>query len=132
MQYDPSKPLYTVKVTTSYNEEAFAEDKSHSWALGFEVEFQMGVAFDFTVEEPYLVGDKLRQMAAGEDVYIRCYQGNGEGSVQLRDGKITFRAAPSGAGGDVASRFTVPAADVLPELRKAFDYIDDKFYSKPE
>lgn len=127
--YDATKPLYTITVEAGCDQEAFAEDKTHSWNLDFVVEFQTGPKFEFSMWEPYLVIDKLRKMAAGEDVFIGCYMGNGEGSIELRKGEVIFVAHPSGAGGDVTSKFAVPSIEVLAALRKEFIHIDKMFYT---
>jgi hypothetical protein len=119
---------YTVTVEAVHNEEIFEENRSHAWTLSFVVEFQCGPKFTFVIEEPYLVDDKLRALAAGKDTYIQCYQGNGRGAVALRLGEMDFIAAPSGAGGDVSSTFTLPAAAVLPKLRDELKHVNSLYY----
>ena len=102
------------------------------WMLTFKFSaLDSSWCFEFDAIEPGMWPlSRWMALAAGdENVYMRLYQGNGEGCIQVEDaaqGKdaaqvktLVFMAAPSGAGGDVSSVFRVPFEFVAPHLRAA-------------
>ncbi len=89
------------------------------WTLSIEIGVpSLKLKYRFDVEEPYLY--YWDPLLAGQDTHMSLYSGNGDGSISLKNGTLTFVAAPSGGGGDVTGTFEVPAEQVLDRLRKAF------------
>jgi hypothetical protein len=92
------------------------------WALRFYVKIGE-IRFVFIVTEPYLLTcDAWMDLARGKSSAC-LYQGNGEGSIDVKNGNYKFTAWPSGAGGDVISCFSLPIGAVskplMAEIKKA-------------
>lgn len=91
------------------------------WHMLFAFTLPNDITFTFDVEEPDIL--ELRDwqnMCDGKPNIYGFYQGNGEGYIQVtEDARMVFTAMPSGSGGDVIGRFSVPHALVKEPLSKA-------------
>jgi hypothetical protein len=129
---EPHERPLRIKVTLVKGDPDLLEGgPSRNWEIVFKVSGR-GWKFHFTVGEPYLASlGAWRRLARGEDG-IDFYQGNGEGSISLDDDDdMTFVAAPSGAGGDVAGSFTVQRAAVAGPLTTVLDEAEASGTSRP-
>src|SRR5437870_4482774 len=79
---------------------------------------------DFTtkvaIDEPYTVSKNnwkqfIETIKNRGTLKLSFYQGNGYGTLSTKDGKIEFRAMPSGAGGDLSVHFELASeyADIM-------------------
>jgi hypothetical protein len=85
-----------------------------------------GIKAVFTISSPEDIShEEWMEFIHGKTNSLSFYQGNGEGSISVRDGQMTMIAHPSGGGGDVHSEVTVPANPALAELEIALQVAAD-------
>jgi hypothetical protein len=94
--------------TVTIQEHHYEPDEPASWSLNFTIQTPE-ITAKFVVEEPYMKKYSEWLALALGDITLELYgQGNGEGYITRNGGNITFFAAPSGAGGDVSLKVTIP------------------------
>ena len=86
-------------------------DDTAYWTLLFRYETE-GITATFESQEPYMFRLSEWMAFAQGDAVLGLYQGNGDGSIRREGDAVTFTGEPSGAGGDVVSKFTMRWEDL--------------------
>ena len=114
-------------INTYISSKFIDSDEEVNWTFSIHIEVY-GIIMTFDVLEPYLHTYSDWQKLFNSRHTIQCYMGNGEGSLTNDGSNIVLIAAPSGSGGDVSAKITIPHSVILEKLKKAFEEFKEKNY----